>query len=674
MLRIIAAAMLETAGVMLLAWLNPFQIDQWAYDRNLAVWQRIMADDYDCQSAKAPGNAVGQHPSCGFGRRRVGPPPISILYMDEVSERGQPPPSLDHRDAPASTSRAKLLSLDDQADALQDIAQGQVRSGVKPRPQAVFIDFLFDDADPELLDPEKAVPPLDEVDTTLSGCAKARAVDHRDAFKCYVARVAAVTNFKAWGDKKLCYASELAKLDCIIQYGGTPVVFATSQSLRAPRDPQSQNPASDGPLPSAAVQALDRVAVTSPAYLEGPGYELVPKRDAIQPIDPQNTPQGDYALSPAALLYASQCMTQYRSKRDVGNCEMLAVSGPSLDIESCNAEIAKATDSFEVARIRLRCRLRWNSDFREPLAVRWGVGLKRSKQPSVPDEHVAFEAMLKRLHGESISRCRSAQPGSLPRLIRLVREAVPPLARGNEDPLCRYVQAVPYLDFERAITDDDRRLMVGDRIVMFGGQYLTTGDWVPGPAENVPGIHYNAMALANLIDRGSHYWKSELPVQSGSAFSLQAWPSFVAILLINLLGGFAVMTLNEPSDDPEIALRNPQDQRTHGRLPRSSRRYRRWLVRVIIVTLPFALLGLAFSTLMEPVLALNLTVIMAVLAIVGLKLFFQVLRPWLKWMGPICNFVEVSKGRLMGPDIDQPNECTPDPRSVSTPAASPENQ
>ena len=209
-LRIIAAAMLETAVVILLAWLNPFQIDQWAYDRNLAVWQRIMADDYDCQSAKAPGNAVGEHPSCGRGRRHVGPPPISIVYMDEVSEGGLRSPPSDQPGATHPNSPAKLLSLQDQSEALQDLAQNKVGKD-SLRPRAIFIDFLFDDADPELKDPSSVVPTKGLVEDQLKTCAGATAAAHLDRFKCYVIRVASITKYERWRDNPLCQMSALAR-------------------------------------------------------------------------------------------------------------------------------------------------------------------------------------------------------------------------------------------------------------------------------------------------------------------------------------------------------------------------------------------------------------------------------------------------------------------------------
>ena len=438
-----------------------------------------------------------------------------------------------------------------------------------------------------------------------------------------------------------------------MQYDGIPVVFATSDAL---------TPAKGAPLPTAAVRALDRVAITSPAYLEGPGYELVPKAGKLHPIDPQASLVGDYRLSAAALLYAAQCL---KIGNDAEKCPMLVTSGAQVNASTCAAYAVDARTWDQLVLFKDLCRLRWNSDFRFPVVVRWGLGVNRPSPAKMAEKRFEFEAMLWRLHGDATQPCRPTFPGFMHRIGRLAREAFPVFAPEYSTPLCRYVQAVPYLDFSGAITNADKKLILQDRIVMFGGQYQTTGDWVPSLVDNVPGVHYHAMALTNLIDKGADYPRVELPVRKGSAFSLEAWPSFVAIWLANIMGGIAIMTLNEPALDPAGASVHAPHRRMSA-WQRSLRRGEvRVALRVAIVVVPFAILLAAFVLLMEPVFALNLTVIMAVLAIIGLKLSFHAAKPWLKALRPVIHFFEVSNGRMTGPDIDQPISGSPKGSSSS---------
>src|SRR5699024_3682148 len=54
-------------------------------------------------------------------------------------------------------------------------------------------------------------------------------------------------------------------------------------------------------------------------------------------------------------------------------------------------------------------------------------------------------------------------------------------------------------------TSDLQRLL-SRRLVMVGGHFRASNDWVESPVHGqVPGVHYHAMALDNLIEDGPDY-------------------------------------------------------------------------------------------------------------------------------------------------------------------------
>jgi hypothetical protein len=94
--RAASAAALETTLAILFALMNPFHIDEWAVGRDHQIWQRILADDYECLGSNS---RPGVTP-CPFGKpRNTLPPPIRVVYLDENS--------LDNRSHLADPASAK---------------------------------------------------------------------------------------------------------------------------------------------------------------------------------------------------------------------------------------------------------------------------------------------------------------------------------------------------------------------------------------------------------------------------------------------------------------------------------------------------------------------------------------------------------------------------------------
>lgn len=651
--RVLAAALLETAVLIFVAWLNPFHIDEWAFERNQVVWQRIMGDEYGCQGDRPHSKSEKlASKGCEFGHL-VDPPPVSIVYLDDTRQltrkEGRTPTA-------PTTLPAKQLSLADQSDALQDLAQSpRTADGVLPNPRAVFVDFLFNDADPDR-DPKlgNAFPAVSAAEAKQTACAhpdpqKGQDDARKDPFGCYVARVAVITHYDAWGRNDRCRINALTKLLCIVDAKGTPVVFATSASINA-------SELSPDPPPTEAEVALDQVAIMAPSYLEGPGYQLAPV-SGVHPFKTEMSLRNHEALSPVAVLYAAACLTP-----PTAACPML-IFGSSADIPLCQAYVNLDLKLPKHVVPRLKnpndlderlCRLRWNKHFTTPIAVWWGVGHQRAAPAYGPDPRFPIEKMLERLHGNATVQCRSAHPGFWARAGRLLAEAIPIFASEGGKPLCRYVPAIPYPDFDRAITDADRALILKDKIVMFGGQYQTSGDWVKAISEDAPGIHYHAMALTNLLDHDKDYAHVELPVVSGSAFSLAAWPSFLAALLINAIGGVGIMLLNEPALDPARSPSRRPEPAASALRRLLWRPYARWLARIVIAFAPFLVTVVAFAFLVEPLFALNLTVLLAVLAMTGVKLTIHAAKPLLEEGNRFFRFLDVADARLTGPDIDPP--------------------
>ena len=308
---------------------------------------------------------------------------------------------------------------------------------------------------------------------------------------------------------------------------------------------------------------LDTVAIATPAITQLDSYALVPFGRNGRPLDAAALSHGDYPLAPASLLYAAYCLSADTQGLAATQSDRAALSPqelirePSRDqkfrrcpkppfvtgstpthnpvANSQSGRVTPAAPMTELVQTDDMPQLQWAKTFQKPLDVLWGIG---DDQPGV---HVrgTFPELLDRLHGGNLNgsngmtadydRCRSARPETFPRLGRMGREALPIFAHVDDKP-CPYIPSLPVTDLDGALTDDDKNLLIDNKVILIGGQYRKTGDWIPALETAVPGVQYHAMALANLIDFNADYHRREQAVFSGSSFVIASWPTFLAIL------------------------------------------------------------------------------------------------------------------------------------------------
>jgi CHASE2 domain-containing sensor protein len=112
-------------------------------------------------------------------------------------------------------------------------------------------------------------------------------------------------------------------------------------------------------------------------------------------------------------------------------------------------------------------------------------------------------------------------------------------------------QECPYnltLGYDRIVAgqglqqQDLQRLLAG-RMVMVGGQFRASSDWVESPVHGqVPGVHYHAMALDNLIENGVDYRRN------ANAFLDSDLLKSLLIALLAFCGVLGVMLRNNLLD------------------------------------------------------------------------------------------------------------------------------
>jgi hypothetical protein len=625
-LRALVYAVWSTAAVALVALINPFEVDQWSFDRSAAIWQRVQADTY------------GKHDSDYEVGKTPGRDDITIVYLDEQS---------------LAKHRGLGLSLREHQDMLDDLVPSPAPGGawVAPRPRAIFIDIIFSNIAPELLDYAQALPAEGQSAAAADACAKlpARPKDQDTQtahVACYVATVARITNFDKWRDERSCQSDSVAKLTCILRTGGVPVIFATADEMASP----SPQPKPRPPEPTAIDRALDEVALTVPAFASTTGYELVGQIKDGQPSTAAQRLHNGYRLAPAAALYIAYCGIDgaYRgncpprtSDNPGGHKPVVYAPGapfhrgrvPPIDVEAANVA--------------------WNDEFNAPAAVKWGIGGS--------DRSDRFIDMIDRLHGGALAlRCRPAGRGIGDFAGRLLKELIPPLFPDDRRPDCPYTHAVPYTDFDSdLITADDRNTIQRDKIVMIAGQYVRSGDWLAGPTRALPGVYYHAMALDNLIKDGWRYQQVAAPVVQHSNLSLATGKTFGAIFVLNWVSGLVIMALNEPALDPaRIPAGSQRDASLKGWRRLTATRRRRWLVRIFLFPAPLALLFLAFCLMqsVEPGWIFNFeaAAILLVGAYGATELLMIAFRPLLEEGRRVVRYFDIGDARLFGSDIDAP--------------------
>jgi len=132
--------------------------------------------------------------------------------------------------------------------------------------------------------------------------------------------------------------------------------------------------------------------------------------------------------------------------------------------------------------------------FEAPMDVVWG---------SRPDP--AYLRLTKAVSGRAAA-CRGAGSGWRERLFEQMASLRGPGANTRQE--CPYTLSLGYdrMVAGTGLSADDLKHLLAGRLVMVGGQFHASSDWVDSPVHGqVPGVQFHAMALDNLVEAGPEY-------------------------------------------------------------------------------------------------------------------------------------------------------------------------
>ena len=137
---------------------------------------------------------------------------------------------------------------------------------------------------------------------------------------------------------------------------------------------------------------------------------------------------------------------------------------------------------------------RLSAIFKAPVDVVWG---------SRPDP--AYLALTRAVTGHAAA-CRGVAGGWAQRLGEQMTGARGAGKGAKQE--CPYDQSLGYdrLVSGEGLQQDDLKQLLAGKLVMVGGQFHASNDWVESPVHGqVPGVQYHAMALDNLVEDGAEY-------------------------------------------------------------------------------------------------------------------------------------------------------------------------
>jgi hypothetical protein len=282
-----------------------------------------------------------------------------------------------------------------------------------------------------------------------------------EGFDTFINGIAGDTKASVWQGSPGCQVDPLIKIACIEAAGGTPFIFAKPSPAELDIFTDVQ-------------RRLDAVSVLAPALVNVEAYPMVTDYgfDAAK-----NTRLAVHAfdVSPALAMFTAWCL-RLPDACGVPVLVQLRARAP----QAIAGKVFAPTDLTGV--------------FDAPLDVVWG---------SRPDPD--YLAITKSVTGQP-APCRAAATGWLQRLGEQMA--------GFRGPPTGARQECPYdltLGYDRMVSglglqsSDLARVLAG-RLVMVGGQFRTSNDWVESPVQGqAPGVHYHAMALDNLVEDGVNY-------------------------------------------------------------------------------------------------------------------------------------------------------------------------
>ncbi len=323
----------------------------------------------------------------------------------------------------------------------------------------------------------------------------------------FMTGVAAATKAAVWSQARGCQTDPLIKIACIEAAGGTPFIFA------------KPSPA-DLDLFTNVQRRLDAVAVLAPALVNDQAYPLVINYG----FDPAKNARLDvhaFDVSPALAMYTAWCL------RRADACGIPAFT--ELKARARQAIAGKVFRPTDVTGV-----------FNAPLDVVWG---------SRPDPD--YLAMTKAVTGRA-APCRTSGSGLLTRLAEQLAGLRGPATGARQE--CPYALTLGYDRMVAGLglqSSDLARVLAG-RLVMVGGQFRASNDWVESPVQGeAPGVHYHAMALDNLVEDGANYRRNanmmfDSDLLKSMLIAALAFCGVLGVMARNSLLDHAIATRMEP--------------------------------------------------------------------------------------------------------------------------------
>lgn len=332
-------------------------------------------------------------------------------------------------------------------------------------------------------------------------------------FKAFVGAISGITQAPKWrgGALNPCPVDNLVKVACIVASGGTPVIVAGAPDGVDAIRTQGQDSIED-------VAVIARVEIRPDAY---------PMHD-----------------TPAALLLAAYCMRDADGDADAG----LTACVRFKRLRQAAAR-SLAGDRLAAKRL-LDLAAKARADDPEALRVQW------SAMPIAPQNAV------NRLVG--LPPCRYDVAGEANPVLRLGGKtaaaallALRASSRFSNEPpdgadgrpramTCPHALSLPYATVtEGVLPDEVRRTAFDDNLVLVGGYFHTSNDWLATPLHGqVPGVQGHAMALDNLLQatlKGRTRYPSASEEAGDQAEALEA----VLLFILVLISGVRRLHLND---------------------------------------------------------------------------------------------------------------------------------
>lgn len=455
---------------------DPFGAVSGSGERSRSIWEQVYAEQYFGDRLEEAGLAQPDDP-----QERPRDPPgrdaTTVLMMDAAGWNELAPG--------AQPSSFEIYDL------VAQLIGPPTADGGRP-PKAIFVDLAVGAAAPDGVARDDFLrwDAADVTDCTL------RSKPGLSPFRCLVTQIGELTRYPDWKARSECFQNSVAKIACIRQAGGLPILFADG---RYP-----------GPSASAATDAgygaLDAVAVLVPVDYENPAeYQQVsfPQKEAGKGIH--------YRLHPPAALFAVHCGL---GLADPGPGQPRCARAPPFVAPTRDPDAPEWRKSY----------WGWSDDYAGKGALVWGIGA----------ESRFTEEMISLSNTPFAAHCRAAGGGGMA-LVEMARQA----ARGldfKRIAACPYPKLISYAELGR-LTPRQVDMALDDRLVIIGDDRDFVDSKLTG---RVYGAVWHAMAFDNLISFEADYPKAPRRIW-GLTMTDHDLVNLLAAFLVLLPGAFIII-------------------------------------------------------------------------------------------------------------------------------------